>query len=767
MSRRRFLGSTDISTVCSLLNNYNVPTKIPNCVHLHQIKQQDDLVLIELGTLLTGDECDAIVNNLETKEFEKMSNKYDHEVRNNSRLVAIDDRLGRTLWRRLKFGHKLSKLIQHTKPLGFNVQGEWEMSGVNPAMRINKYQRGDFFAPHKDAQYAPNGDERSLFSLIIYLNDDYEKGQTKFYFPKVNKKADIKGLTIKEEIKAYGGLQKGYECITIKPKKGYAVLFTHNLLHEATVPNTAHSAERIVLRSDVLVKRKDKPLGFAVCAEEQEDYLACLNFFREAQQGELNSNPKSSDLSAIGNLYERSLSIRYCYPRLLEQKLQQSMDIGDEQKPLFNQLPIETWLHVFRFLDEAAVQNLIFAYPEFQLLKIAWDAQEKRKFLNDPSKEKFIPNIHTQFGSRTLFRFTDSKFFYQHIDQCCRVAAVYAFFLLGHGPDATTYTIRYDQDTQEVCEVEMEKLFSDVFYNRNCYGSLYRVEQKDEKERRPKVDFDHSVDRTYMTNRHGSQFLGQDLLPRLYLRIKAIPAEDSEEEDSEEEDIDYSEPPPNEEEDIDYSEPPPNEEEVRGYQRVNALSDSLEQLVGMDYDDDETASHYEKDDVLGFREQLIEQSNQDSGASICRILSGEDFTISDYHRCCLGPYNNAAVLEDLIHVYNHLVFDFDTHQLTVEQLSDENTNNTYPLQFLCKHFRKSQQSNSEDISILNYRVNIEKLAQVTKGFNHASCWCGLGTAEVDQFSFLDYTYLSSVNLAVIQDGEGVFVLAKYDGIAAF
>jgi len=42
----------------------------------------------------------------------------------------------------------------------------------------------------------------------------------------------------------------------------------------------------------------------------------------------------------------------------------------------------------------------------------------------------------------------------------------------------------------------MEKLLADVFYNRNYYGSLYRVEQKNGKKRQPEIDLDYSVDRT-------------------------------------------------------------------------------------------------------------------------------------------------------------------------------------------------------------------------------------------------------------------------------
>jgi hypothetical protein len=42
----------------------------------------------------------------------------------------------------------------------------------------------------------------------------------------------------------------------------------------------------------------------------------------------------------------------------------------------------------------------------------------------------------------------------------------------------------------------------------------------DENKRQPMVDLDYRVDRTYMTNRHQSQFIGHDLTPRLHLTIK-------------------------------------------------------------------------------------------------------------------------------------------------------------------------------------------------------------------------------------------------------
>ena len=37
---------------------------------------------------------------------------------------------------------------------------------------------------------------------------------------------------------------------------------------------------------------------------------------------------------------------------------------------------------------------------------------------------------------------------------------------------------------------------------------MYFTIEKDEEKRRPELDLDDSVDRTYMSNRHQSQFIG-------------------------------------------------------------------------------------------------------------------------------------------------------------------------------------------------------------------------------------------------------------------
>lgn len=224
-------------------------------------------------------------------------------------------------------------------------------------------------------------------------------------------------------------------------------------------------------------------------------------------------------------------------------------------------------------------------------------------------RSKFIPTVERQYGTQTSFCFSDEKFFDENMHACCRVAAVYAFFLLGHTKDSKTYIVRYNSNTHEGCEVEMEKLLSDVFYNRNCYGSLYKVKQKDQFTRDPMVDLDHSVDRTYMTNRHQSQFLGQDLLSRFHFKIKRWDTLDDESDTADKYDQ-YT-----------------NQRDLLARQRKTALTGSSYQIVNectdVYRDHDRVKVVRRKDHVFGYRRNLRQQTEQDSGASLCRILSAK------------------------------------------------------------------------------------------------------------------------------------------------
>jgi hypothetical protein len=94
------------------------------------------------------------------------------------------------------------------------------------------------------------------------------------------------------------------------------------------------------------------------------------------------------------------------------------------------------------------------------------------------------------------------------------------------------------------------------------------------------------------------------------------------------------------------------------------------------------------------------------------MLSAEGLTLNGFCNCITGPTFDIEQVNDLIRIHNHLIFDFDTHQFTVERLPDENlycsdTNSFSPAIYSCILQRRSPQENP----ISYYLVNIEKLTK--------------------------------------------------------
>lgn len=53
--------------------------------------------------------------------------------------------------------------------------------GLNERMRVNRYGPGQRFSLHVDGEFRRSDSEASLFSVIIYLNDGFAGGNTRFH----------------------------------------------------------------------------------------------------------------------------------------------------------------------------------------------------------------------------------------------------------------------------------------------------------------------------------------------------------------------------------------------------------------------------------------------------------------------------------------------------------------------------------------------------------------------------------------------------------
>lgn len=88
-------------------------------------------------------------------------------VRNNNRVIYTDPLLANDLWQQLE--SFAPKQIGNSKAVG-----------LNELFRFYKYQAGHEFKRHRDQSYIGSDIETSYYTFMIYLNDNYEGGETTF-----------------------------------------------------------------------------------------------------------------------------------------------------------------------------------------------------------------------------------------------------------------------------------------------------------------------------------------------------------------------------------------------------------------------------------------------------------------------------------------------------------------------------------------------------------------------------------------------------------
>jgi prolyl 4-hydroxylase len=95
--------------------------------------------------------------------------------------------------------------------------------GCNECIRYYRYRPGDFFKPHQDTHFQRSPDERSLLSVVVYLNGGYTGGDLVFHHTRQ----------------------------TVTPRAGLAAVFGHRMVHEST---PLVSGVKYALRSDVMYR---------------------------------------------------------------------------------------------------------------------------------------------------------------------------------------------------------------------------------------------------------------------------------------------------------------------------------------------------------------------------------------------------------------------------------------------------------------------------------------------------------------------------------
>lgn len=143
------------------------------------------------------------------------------QVRNNDRVILDDEERAADLWRRI------AEYVPAT------IDG-WTAIGLNERLRFYRYEPGQRFAPHGDGLHFRKNGDCSRLTFMIYLNDGFEGGETRFYLCH-----DYLELFSPDVV----------ADVSVVPKMGMALCFLHELRHEGT---HLIRGTKYVLRSDVM-----------------------------------------------------------------------------------------------------------------------------------------------------------------------------------------------------------------------------------------------------------------------------------------------------------------------------------------------------------------------------------------------------------------------------------------------------------------------------------------------------------------------------------
>jgi len=167
-------------------------------------------LIIVVDNALSAGDCQTLIEDSEERGFHTSTiispkgPRVEKSIRNSDRVTWTSKPDAKSLWA------KLGKLP--------HIRG-WGPCGLNEFLRINRYDVGQQFRPHTDRSHERPDGEKSLLSVLFYLNDDFEGGQTWF------------------------------ETCAVLPRQGMAIAFDHDLLHAG---RPVQSGRKYLLRSDVM-----------------------------------------------------------------------------------------------------------------------------------------------------------------------------------------------------------------------------------------------------------------------------------------------------------------------------------------------------------------------------------------------------------------------------------------------------------------------------------------------------------------------------------
>jgi prolyl 4-hydroxylase len=175
-------------------------------------------LIFEIPDILNEMECAQWIDRIRSTGTEPApinttrGTKIEPQIRNNRRVIFDDHEWANDLFVRVK---------EHIPQ---EIHG-MILVGINERLRCYEYLPGHRFAPHSDGACFRNEGERSWYTYIIYLNEEFEGGETVFL--------------VEPEVR-------------IKPRTGAGLFFQHPIIHEGAVVT---SGIKYAVRTDLMYRK--------------------------------------------------------------------------------------------------------------------------------------------------------------------------------------------------------------------------------------------------------------------------------------------------------------------------------------------------------------------------------------------------------------------------------------------------------------------------------------------------------------------------------
>ena len=248
-----------------------------------------------LKNVLTKNECDQLIEN-SNPHYQSLDQEFLKSERQNNRVISLNSDFATIIYNRIRNFVFDDPKIKSVIPCGFGTDGIWEPYKINDCFRFNQYIGPSIgFTAHRDATYIENEDIRSILTILIYLNEDFDHGET-IFLKSHNKRQ--KGQIVSEE------LANGYhERFKYKPVTGSALIFNHNMIHLGN--KIFENDTKYVIRTDIVFKRIRRPEDYNYRWRIDPDFILAVKYYREAINQELDGN-----LDKASILFEKGLALR-------------------------------------------------------------------------------------------------------------------------------------------------------------------------------------------------------------------------------------------------------------------------------------------------------------------------------------------------------------------------------------------------------------------------------------------------------------------------